>query len=402
MRGFASRATVEDALAWIDLNIRTTPSETVPIEDAHERVLTEPVVSKLAVPAFDRSAMDGYALRADETHGASDYNRLDFRIVGESMPGRPCVEQVQRGECVRIMTGAPVPSGCDAVVPAEYVTEDEDVARVTMSVPSKKHIGQRGEDVDVGQTVLPSNRHLRPQDIGLLASIGEATVSVRTKPNVRVLVTGDELVPAGAGRGPFEIFDSNSVMLAGLISRDGGAVEIRRLPDDRHAIQGALIDRGADVILVSGGSSVGAEDHAPSLVSQLGELAIHGIAMRPSSPTGMGRVGDALVVLLPGNPVSCLCAYDFFAGRAIRLMGGRNAEWPYRRRTATLGRKVVSAIGRLDYCRVVETKSGEVEPIATSGASILSSTTRADGFAVVRAESEGYVAGSEVEYFCYD
>jgi len=155
------------------------------------------------------------------------------------------------------------------------------------------------------------------------------------------------------------------------------------------------------VILVSGGSSVGREDYAPRLLAELGELAIHGVSMRPSSPAGLGRIGETLVFLLPGNPVSCLCAYDFFAGRAIRLLGGRPPDWPHRTTRAVVARKIVSAIGRVDYCRV-RLVDGRVDPIALSGASILSSTTRADGFVIVPAECEGYGPDSEVTVFLYD
>ncbi|MGE0377522.1 MAG: molybdopterin-binding protein, partial [Planctomycetaceae bacterium] len=162
-----------------------------------------------------------------------------------------------------------------------------------------------------------------------------------------------------------------------------------------------LEEPGADVVLVSGGSSVGAEDHAPTLVAELGELAIHGIAMRPSSPTGMGRIREILVFLLPGNPVSCLCAYDFFAGRAIRRLGGRSSDWPYRSSVETVARKIVSAVGRVDYCRV-RRDAGGIVPLAISGASILSSTTRADGFVIVRAESEGHAPGEQVTVLWYD
>lgn len=151
----------------------------------------------------------------------------------------------------------------------------------------------------------------------------------------------------------------------------------------------------ADVVLVSGGSSVGQEDHAPEILRELGTLAIHGVAMRPSSPTGMGRIGEKLVFLLPGNPVSCLCAYDFFAGRAIRALGGRSTDWPYRKMQATLSRKLVSTVGRVDYARV--TLKGEIaEPLAISGASVLSSTTRADGFVIIPADSEGLPAETSV------
>ena len=162
-----------------------------------------------------------------------------------------------------------------------------------------------------------------------------------------------------------------------------------------------MLRPGADVILVSGGSSVGAEDHAPSILAEEGELAIHGIAMRPSSPSGMGCIGETLVFLLPGNPVSCLCAYDFFAGRAIRLQSGRKPDWPYICLQIRVRKKIVSAIGRVDYCRVSIVDNG-VEPLSLSGASILSSTTRADGFVVVPAECEGYAPESVVNVFHYD
>jgi molybdopterin molybdotransferase len=174
----------------------------------------------------------------------------------------------------------------------------------------------------------------------------------------------------------------------------------RSVEDNRDAIR-ALVEPRADVILVSGGSSVGAEDHAPTLLAEHGKLAIHGIAMRPSSPAGMGRVGSTLVFLLPGNPVSCLCAYDFFAGRAIRRLGARSSAWPYWKQTLTVGRKIVSAVGRVDYCRV-RIENEQVEPLALSGAAILSSTTRANGFVVIPAECEGYPPGTPVDVYLYD
>jgi molybdopterin molybdotransferase len=154
------------------------------------------------------------------------------------------------------------------------------------------------------------------------------------------------------------------------------------------------------VILVSGGSSVGSEDYAPRLIAEVGELPIHGVAMRPSSPAGVGRIGDALVFLLPGNPVSCLCAYDFFAGRAIRRVAGAG-RLATSHAALAVARKIVSAIGRVDYCRV-RIVDDRVEPIALSGASILSSTTRADGFVIVPAQSEGYGPGTEVTVYLYE
>jgi molybdopterin molybdotransferase len=341
-------------------------------------------------------------LRGNETSGASEYNPLAFPVVGEVLPGRPFDGEIEAGASIRILNGAPVPEGVDAVVPAEYATESAGRIEITRPVAPGQHVASRGEDVATGSTVLEAGRRMRPQDAGLVASLGQPKVSVVRQPRVRILVTGNEVIAPGEPKDLYQIYDANSYVLRGLVARDGGLLEeFARLRDDASAIRDALARPGADVILVSGGSSVGSEDHAPSLVAELGELAIHGVAMRPSSPAGAGRIGDALVFLVPGNPVSCLCAYDFFAGRAIRLLGGRSAAWPHRTRTCKVARKIVSAVGRVDYCRV-RIIEGAAEPLALAGASILSSTTRADGFVIVPGESEGHAPGSEVTVFLYD
>ena len=410
MRGFRQRATVEQAWRWLDERCPAQGSEFVEVTAAFGRVLAESVAAAIDVPPFDRSAMDGFAVLGAETTGAGDYNPLALTLIGQSLPGRPFAGEVLTGTAVRIMTGAPIPKGADAVLPAEFAREVTGQVEFTSSIAPGRNVGRQGEDVSVGQTVLPAARRLRPQDVGLLASLGVCQVSVVRRPRVRVLATGNELAIAGQSRGPFQIFDSNSPTLAALITRDGGELESSKLvADDYATIKAALIAPGADVILISGGSSVGAEDHAPAVLAEVGDLPIHGIAMRPSSPTGIGRIGNTLVFLLPGNPVSCLCAYDFFAGRAIRQLGGRSADWPYLRQRTIVGSKIVSAVGRVDYCRVrLETDPRSTSfllathPIATSGASILSSTTRATGFVIVPAELEGYAPGTEVEVFLYD
>jgi molybdopterin molybdotransferase len=406
MRGFAQRTTVEAAIAWVDSASQRLPTERVNVWNAAGRVLAADVVSSVSVPGFSRSMMDGYAVRGDDTLGATGYNRLELTIVGQSLPGQPFAGTVQRGEAVRIMTGAPLPAGADAVVPAEHVEAGSDRVSVLEPMPPGKNVGQAGEDVTVGATMLSAGRVLRPQDLGLLSSIGASGIDVVRRPRVRIVITGNELLPAGARAEGHKIVDANGPMLKALVERDGGAAILTSLlnenyivPDEPEAILAAMQSE-ADVVLVSGGSSVGQEDHAPLLLAQHGELLIHGIAMRPSSPTGMGKLGPRLVFLLPGNPVSCLCAYDFFAGRAIRLLRGRPAEWPYRRERMPLERKLVSQVGRVDYARV-RIANRQVEPLAISGASILSSTTVADGFVVVPADSEGFGAGAEVEVWRY-
>jgi molybdopterin molybdotransferase len=189
-------------------------------------------------------------------------------------------------------------------------------------------------------------------------------------------------------------------MLSALVSRDGGVVVDDSIVPDNPASILAAMNSDVDVVLVSGGSSVGQEDHAPRLVAEHGDLAIHGVAMRPSSPSGMGTIGNRFVFLLPGNPVSCLCSYDFFASRCIRQLAGLGKAWPYVCEPLRLSRKLVSQVGRVDYARV-SVVDGRVIPIAISGASVLSSTTRADGFVVVPADSEGFPPDTVVDVWRY-
>jgi len=419
MRGFTRRTTVETALAWADRQARPLPAERVFVWSAARRVLAGDVISQVDVPQFARSMMDGFALRASATQGATPYNRMALAIVGQSLPGAAYCGTVTIGQAIRIMTGAPLPDGADSVLPAEKCEVDGTTLLALDEVSPGKNIGKAAEDIRAGQNVLRAGRVLRPQDVGLLSSIGCAEVDVVRQPLVRIVITGNELLPAGSAVGPNvtgQIVDANGPMLAALVARDSGVAllsdphqeaDASRSPPGDYIVRDnpasilAALREPADVVLVSGGSSVGQEDHAPLLLAKHGELAIHGIAMRPSSPTGMGLLDGRLVFLLPGNPVSCLCAYDFFAGRAIRLLAGRSADWPYASRRLPLAQKLVSQVGRVDYARV-RVASGQVEPIAISGASILTSTTEADGFVVIPADSEGNAAGTAVEVFLYD
>jgi molybdopterin molybdotransferase len=401
MRGFQDRSEVDAVLALIDARVLPLELESVELRSAAGRVLARDITAEVAIPPFDRAAMDGYALKGQETFGAGPYNLLEFMVIGQALPGRPFQGRIQPGQAVRIMTGAPLPEGADAVLPAEVAEFSAELLRTNDSVPPGRHVGRKGEDIQVGTVVLRAGRVLRPQDVALLASIGATPVPVIRRPSVDVLVTGDELLPCGSRPEGFRIVDSNSVMIEALVHRDGGLPQVPSLvPDNPEALRDALAGARADVILVSGGSSVGLEDHAPRVLAKLGELAVHGVALRPAGPAGLGFLQERPVFLLPGNPVSCLCAYDLFARRAIRRLGNRSVEWP-RSWVLPLSRKIASVAGRVDYVRVL-IKEGQVEPIATSGAGILSSTTRADGFVIVPRDSEGHAPGEQVRVFLYD
>jgi molybdopterin molybdotransferase len=402
MRGFRSRADVAEVVAWVDARPAPLAAEAVPLDRAAGRVLAAAVVSEVDVPAFRRSSMDGWAVRGADTFGATETEPLSLALVGSSRAGHAAPRALGPGEAVRVVTGGAVPDGADAVLPAEAGEEEAGRVAVRGEVPPGRNVSPVGEDVRKAAEVLPAGRRLRPQDVGLLSSVGVATPSVVTRPRVEILVTGDEVLPAGSAPSGTRIPDANGPMLEALARRDGAeALPRRLLPDDERAIEAALLAAAGDVVLVTGASSVGPEDRVPSLVARHGEVVFHGIAMRPSSPAGVGTLGARAVFLLPGNPVSCLCAYDAFAGRLVRRLGGLPPEPPYPVARLPLARKIASEPGRVDYVRV-RVEGGRVEPLTARGAGVLTTTTRADGFVWVPRDVEGFPEGALVDVHLYD
>ncbi len=402
MRGFLKRTPVPELAAQIDKHCLPLADEPAPLDGLAGRVLAQDVVSPVNVPNFDRSAMDGYALDAESTFGASSYSPLEFHVIGDVTPGGSFTGTVGPGEAVRIMTGGPLPRGATAVLMAEHAERSGDNILVIEPVPPGKHVGLVGEDIRANTPLFKKWRLLRPQDVGVLAATGFSEMRVIRKPRVELLITGDELLKPGQPPSGVRIVDSNSVMLKSLAERDGAdSPLIRHLRDDRELIRAHLHDSDTDLVCVSGGTSVGIEDHAPTLLAELGTLLVHGIPMRPAAPTGFGLIGSKKVFLLPGNPVSCLSAYDCFVGPALRLLGGLPRKWLYREITVSLTAKIASQIGRIEYVRLY-IENGRATPIASGGASILSSTTRADGFLLTEEASEGFAEGETVTAWLYD
>ena len=328
MRGFLKRTPVKTLLSLIKDHSQLLSAEDILTVESCGRILTQDINSPANVPNFDRSAMDGYALDAESTFGASAYNPLMFRVVGEVTPGKSYDTVIQPGEALRIMTGGPVPKGANAVLMAEHAELFDNKIQVLEAVTPGKHVGQIGEDLKKNQTLFKQGRFLRPQDIAVLASVGLKKVKVVRKPEVELLITGNELLKPGEKPSGVKIVDSNSVMLRPLIQRDGGVLKaVHHLPDERDLLRRHLSDSTADLICMTGGTSVGIEDHGPTLVEELGELLVHGIPMRPAAPTGFGLIAGSSagskkkVFLLPGNPVSCLSAYDYFVGRSTEVDG---------------------------------------------------------------------------------
>jgi molybdopterin molybdotransferase len=404
MRGFMEKTDLESALKILRSCVEPLDEETVPLQQALGRTLARDIISTEQVPSFDKSAMDGYALCAAETFGASPTDPVALKVIGEVLPGELSDLEVGPGEAVRIMTGGAFPRGADAVLMVEQTSDRGEEVLVHGSVVPGRNVARAGEDIQKGDSVLQRGRVLRPQDLGVLASIRMVELQVTRRPVVGLISTGNELVEpdaAEAGR-PGRVVNSCRYMLEGLITQTGGLPHwLGTLRDDRELLRAALLAFEGDILLTTGATSAGREDYLPGLLAELGELLVHGVNIRPASPLGFGRLGKALAVLLPGNPVAAWVGFDLFVRPALQLLLGQREERRNRRVRGRLSRKLASALNRTDFVRVQLVGEGEVEPLRSGGAGILTSMTRADGFVIVPRDDEGCEAGSEVEVFLF-
>jgi molybdopterin molybdotransferase len=404
MQGFLERTDLDVALEMLRLCVKPLEEEIVPLQESLGRTLAQDVVSTEQVPAFDKSAMDGYALRGAETFGASPTDPVSFKVVGEILPGDVGDFEVGPGEAVRIMTGGAFPNGADAVLMVEQTTDRGESVLVHGSVVPGRNVARVGEDVQKGDRVLEQGRVLRPADLGVLASIGQVDLLVTRRPVVGIVSTGNELVEPGSAetghRG--KVVNSCRFLLEGLVTLTGGAAQwLGILRDDRETIRTALSAFDGDILITTGATSAGKEDYLPGLLADLGQLLVHGVNIRPASPLAFGRLGNALAVLLPGNPVAAMVGFDVFVRPALQLMLGQREERNNRRVRGRLRRKLASALNRTDFVRVALVGEAEVEPLRSGGAGVLTSVTRADGFVIVPRDDEGFEAGTEVEVYLY-
>jgi molybdopterin molybdotransferase len=373
MRGFAARASLDEAWAWIDTRIQPLASETVEPFAAVGRITAGDIVATGDLPGMDRAALDGYAVRAADSVGASDYNPIPLGLAVALSP---------------VSAGHAVPEGADAVVAVEHTRSDTGTVELVAAVAEGEGIERRGVDIAAGTILLPAGRQVRPADAALLTAVGVASIPVIRRPVVRLAAVGSELEPHT---------DLDAPMLAALVERDGGIAERQPpLPDDEAAIRDFLARPGADLVILCGGSGLGTNDCTAQALADAGTLAIHGIALRPADSTSLGETAGVPVAILPGSPAACLCAYEIVAGRAVRWLAGGSPDFPFVRRFLTTARKIVSPGGWADFCRVRLVGDGRVEPVGSGGNTSLSSVVRADGFVLVPAEQEGFPAGSAV------
>jgi molybdopterin molybdotransferase len=401
---FAVR-TVGEALAGFR-PARRTAVETVALAQAHGRVPAEPVHAPHDLPGFARSTVDGYAVRAADTYGASEGLPSYLEVTGAVAMGRAPEGAVAPGTAVAMPTGGVIPEGADAVVMVEH-TQEAMAGTIEVVRPAAPGDGlvRADEDAAEGTELVLAGRVLRAQDLGLLAAAGVTEVRVHARPRVAIVSTGDEVVdPATAKLGAGQVRDASAVALAALVRDAGGEPDLRGIvPDDHDALAAVLRDavQGSDVVVVSAGSSVGARDETAAVVAGLGKPGIwaHGIALRPGKPTLLADCGGVPVIGLPGNPRSALVVFRLVGMPVVRLVGGVTDPPAEASTRARLERDVPSAAGRLDIVQVA-VRDGVASPLFGASA-LLSILSAADGYIVVADEATGLQGGTEVEVTLY-
>jgi len=409
LRGFLERVSVDEALKrfFNTVSLEKPGTEEVGIDDGLGRILAEDVYADCDVPPFDRSAMDGYAVRSIDTIGASVNNPAILKVVGVSEIGHKIHVALGRFNVVRISTGAPLPEGADAVIMVEYTHElGEDNIEIYHAVTPYENVSRRGEDVKKGCKVLEKGTVLQPQDIGILAAIRTKKVKVLRRLKIAVLSTGDELVELGEEVQPGKIIDVNKHSLVASVRNLGcEPVDLgiaRDKPDDIRSKIGEGL-RLADLILVSGGISVGAKDLVPEVVNNLEKpgVIIHGVSIRPGMPTALAAIGNKPLILSPGSPVAALIAFSVFVKPIVaKMLGTSPAYVKGEIIRAKMARKVASPIGLRTFLRVIVRKVDEdyvAEPLRTSGSSIISSLVKASGIVQIPEWKEGLEKDEEVD-----
>jgi molybdopterin molybdotransferase len=375
-------------------------SEQLPIRQALGRVLASDIRAMMDVPGHDNSAMDGYALRSADVPSAAP---LQLKLIGASFAGRPFDGQVGKGECVRIMTGAPMPEGADTVVMQERVRADAERVQFDALPDRGDHVRSAGEDIKAGDVALSAGTQLHPAHIGVLASIGATEVDVLRRPRVAFFSTGDELCEVGAPMQPGQIYDSNRYTMFGMLQRLGmEIVDLGVVRDRPEELEAAFrrAAKGADLIMTSGGVSVGDADYVMEIFERLGKVDFWSIAIKPGRPTVFGKLGDALYFGLPGNPVSAMATFYQLAQPAILKLSGMKPQVPVLIR-ATSTATIQSKAGRSEFVRGVVSRDqqGQYAVVKTGhqGSGRLSSMTLANCFIVVPEEADVIEAGAQVD-----
>jgi molybdenum cofactor synthesis domain-containing protein len=381
MRPIRETIPLEEARALIDAQVKPLMrTERVPLRDANGRVVARDIIAPFDVPPFPRAAMDGYAVRAEDTFGASRYEPKMLECVEQVFTGQVPSREVGPGQCTEIATGAPMPAGADAVVMVEETDKDSTgTIRIFTPVFPRQNVGRQGADLTAGQPVLTSGELLNASRVGALAAIGTTDVDVYARPRVAILSTGNEIVDPGQPLAPGQIYDINKFTLTSIVAEHGGLPEPHRTAIDTIEDLSRAVDEclEADLLVFSGGSSVGERDLILDVIAQKGEVLFHGIAVKPGKPTAFGVVRGKLVFGMPGYPTSCLSNAHLLLVPVLRRMGHLPAH-RLRSMTVPLGQRIVSTTGRHQFYTVRIVDGVALPAFKASGD--ITSMSRADGY----------------------
>ncbi|MFX1437094.1 MAG: gephyrin-like molybdotransferase Glp [Promethearchaeota archaeon] len=401
--GFSKLTPLKDALDILLSKVVINPFEEIEISMALNRILAKDIVSEIDSPPFDRSAMDGYAIKAEDSFGASLKNPKKIKLIGAIEIGEYSKLKINKNEGIKISTGAPIPEGSDAVIKIEDTELNNDLIHLYVPIVPGKNISKKGEDFKKGIKVVPNGTELKAEHIAILCSLGFNKVMVRVKPKISIFSSGDELIEPGVPLTPGRIYNSNTPMISALVNLYGGIVVRKEsVKDDKNVIKDKLIEAAKDsqIIIFTGGTSVGTKDYLPEIMKESGLILTHGLAQRPGAPVLIGLLNDTLVFCLPGTPVAAYVSFLGITGLAIRKMLGCSILDPRIEIIAKIKKDVpVSNLGFIHYLRVKLERSDEeiiAIPVKLRGSGVISSLTFSDGIVEISPHQEGLKKGDKV------
>ena len=379
-----------NALKLINDHQKLMEIEEIPIGETHKRVLAEDVMAYHDSPPFDKSAMDGFALKGENTFGASQSAPKEFKVIDAIGAGDFSSKTVGENEAIVIATGAPIPKGADAVIMKEYTTTDNDNLTIYSQVTPGENVSPKSEDIRKGEKILSKNTFIRYQEMGLIASAGYDTVKVFKKPKVLVIITGNELVePTKEEIDKAKIINSNQFTIKAMIEDSGAIAEITHAGDTFDEVRSAVLDASEDydVIMTTGGTAISKGDVVLDVVEDLGEILFHGVAIRPGKPAGAGIVNGKMVFTLSGQPVAAMSQFDMFARKYLFELQGRPFDFEIVKRVSQL--KIPSQLGRTDFIRAVSDDE-YARHVLNRGSGIIRSMVEANSYIIIDENDEGY------------
>ncbi|MBI5679325.1 MAG: molybdopterin molybdotransferase MoeA [Methanobacterium sp.] len=375
--------------------------EKISLKDTYNRVLAENIESLLDSPSFDNSAMDGYALKAEDTFGFSQSNPTYLKVVDSIGAGKASKITVKNGEAIKIATGAPIPQGANAVLMEEYTQKKENDLEVSSTVAPGENVSSRAEDFKKGDLLLKSGKKLRPQDVGIIASAGYSEITVFKKPRIGVITTGSELVMPKTPLNEAEVINSNYYTLKALVESTQAIPDITHCVDDANKVKDQIKTflKSCDAVITTGGTAISKGDVVVDVVSELGDVLIHGVAIKPGKPFGFGMVDQTPIFMLSGYPVASMVQFDVFVRDTLLKMQQIYRKPPIIKKKAS--RKIASSLGRTEYIRA-DTDGNSAYPLKIKGSGIIRSMVESNSYIIIEENVEGIEKGEECNVLLYE